>query len=135
MSSTASASSASAPLQPPYVVRRHVTGESSQLSEAYSEAYSQDSSFHFEGTEDEEAALVHHKVKDTITILSAVDLMKEQEEQIEQIASLFSVSRLTASTLLRAFHWKVGGHSLPPSPRACSVTCACSGDRRAQRRP
>ena len=57
--------------------------------------------------EDEDEPAATRREEPHETVMSGLDLVKEQNEQIGQIASLFEVPPVNASVLLRKFHWNV----------------------------
>ena len=100
------ASTSSAALAPPSIVRAHHTNSSisAQSEESQESFYDTDASFAAEEDQEEVAPVSRAAA---VLVLDAVDLAREQEAQLDQIAGLFACTRRVASTLLRQYHWKV----------------------------
>ena len=94
---------ASSSMQPPTLSRR----QSSMISESVDSQQSFDDNV-FEAEEDDDEEDVGRATQqEQDVVLSAVDLVAEQQIEIDKLVGLFGITRHAASVLLRAYKWKV----------------------------
>ncbi|XP_077212008.1 putative E3 ubiquitin-protein ligase ARI8 isoform X2 [Tasmannia lanceolata] len=66
-----------------------------------------DGDYEFDNDTDGSDDSIYHRHQQDYTILSEADIRQRQEEDITMVSTVLSISRVSASILLRHYHWNV----------------------------